>query len=81
MNVGTDAVLGAVPVAGDLLDMGWKANAKNAKLLERALEDPKGAGRSSFWVLLGMGTLIVALTVGSILLAIWLGRMLLRAME
>jgi Domain of unknown function (DUF4112) len=31
-NIGIDTVLGAVPVAGDIFDIAWKANKKNAAL-------------------------------------------------
>ena len=37
-NVGIDAAIGAIPVVGDLFDFGWKANARNVALLERALD-------------------------------------------
>ena len=36
-NIGIDAVVGAIPVAGDLFDMAWKANKKNAALLHAHL--------------------------------------------
>lgn len=36
-NVGVDFVVGAVPLLGDLFDFVWKANRKNALLLERHL--------------------------------------------
>lgn len=81
LNVGTDAVLGAVPFAGDLLDAAWRANAKNARLLDQALADPKGTGRSSFWVVFGMLAAVVALCVGGIVLTAWLVTLLIRAME
>jgi len=76
VNVGTDAVVGSVPVAGDVLDAAWRANAKNAKLLDRALEDPKAAGRSSLWMLLLVGAIVLAIGVGGILLTVWLIRLL-----
>jgi hypothetical protein len=37
-NVAVDAGAGSVPVVGDLLDVGWKANERNADLLEQAVE-------------------------------------------
>lgn len=37
VNVGIDALVGAVPAIGDLFDAAWKANMKNAALLERHL--------------------------------------------
>jgi Domain of unknown function (DUF4112) len=33
LNVGVDAVLGAVPLLGDLFDVAWKANRRNLALL------------------------------------------------
>jgi hypothetical protein len=33
LNVGVDAVLGAVPLVGDLFDVAWKANRRNLALL------------------------------------------------
>lgn len=58
LNQGIDAAVGLVPFAGDLLDAAWKSNAKNARLLEQALEDPARARRGSTWMLLGMGLLV-----------------------
>ncbi len=39
-NLLLDTVVGTVPVAGDLFDVGWKANSRNLKLLEAHLNDP-----------------------------------------
>jgi hypothetical protein len=36
-NVGVDFVIGAVPLLGDLFDFAWKANRRNARLLEAHL--------------------------------------------
>jgi hypothetical protein len=81
VNLGIDVVVGAVPLAGDVLDAAWKANARNARLFEQAMDDPKAAGRSSFWALLGLFTLLIALIVGSILLSIWLVKLLFGALQ
>jgi Domain of unknown function (DUF4112) len=35
LNAAIDMVLGLVPVLGDLVDIGWKANLRNLALLER----------------------------------------------
>jgi hypothetical protein len=37
VNVGIDTLAGSVPALGDLFDAAWKANVKNARLLERHL--------------------------------------------
>jgi hypothetical protein len=36
-NVAVDAAGGALPVLGDLFDVGWKANTRNLHLLERSI--------------------------------------------
>jgi hypothetical protein len=36
-NVGVDLLVGSVPVAGDLFDVGFKANRRNVDLLKREL--------------------------------------------
>lgn len=36
-NLGIDTVVGIVPVAGDLLDLGFKANRRNVRLLRQHL--------------------------------------------
>jgi hypothetical protein len=36
-NIGTDSVLGTVPIAGDLFDFAFKANRRNVALLRRHL--------------------------------------------
>ncbi|ESP88589.1 DUF4112 domain-containing protein [Candidatus Halobonum tyrrellensis] len=39
VNVGIDTVVGSLPLVGDLFDFAWKANKRNARLLERAVLD------------------------------------------
>ena len=36
-NIGIDAVGGVIPIVGDIFDMAWKANKKNAALLHAYL--------------------------------------------
>lgn len=40
-NIAVDAVLGALPLLGDLFDMAWKANHRNVKLLGDYLDQPR----------------------------------------
>jgi len=47
MNVAIETVVGAVPVVGDLFDAGWKANARNMRLLHTAIDAPGAARKSS----------------------------------
>lgn len=37
-NSGIDLVIGSIPLIGDLFDIGYKANLKNARLLRQELE-------------------------------------------
>ena len=49
-NVGVDFVVGAIPLLGDMFDVVWKANRKNARLLEQHLHGQRarsGGSRNS----------------------------------
>lgn len=63
-NVLVELAVGAIPVVGDLFDFAWKANRKNAELLERAMDDPKRAGRNSTALLAGVGVGVLAAAGG-----------------
>ena len=60
LNVGIEALFGAVPVLGDLFDAAFKANARNVALLRREMDLPGSTRRSSKAV---VGAVIVALVV------------------
>ncbi|MBY6138080.1 DUF4112 domain-containing protein [Leisingera daeponensis] len=55
-NIGVDALIGSIPLAGDLFDVAWKANTRNTDLLRRHFEEraasdeplPKRLGRKRF---------------------------------
>jgi hypothetical protein len=63
-NIVVDTVLGAVPLLGDLFDASWKANRRNVALLERYMEQPGSARRSSRLVLAGVLVGIAATAIG-----------------
>ena len=63
LNLGLDTLVGTVPLLGDLFDVGFRANTRNAALLDRYLERPLEARRSSrlaIWAVLG-GVAVLAL--------------------
>jgi len=66
LNTAIDTVVGIVPFVGDVFDAAWKANAKNAALLERAVIDPRAAKRSSAGVLVALIGGVLLLTVGGL---------------
>ena len=65
-NTAIDTVVGIVPFVGDLFDAAWKANMKNAALLEKAVIDPRTAKRSSAGVLAALIGGVVLLTAGGL---------------
>ena len=74
LNVGIEALFGAVPVLGDLFDAAFKANARNVAILRGELAKPGSTRRSSTAV---VGAVVVALVV--ILGAVgWLAFMVMR---
>jgi hypothetical protein len=76
LNVGIEALFGAVPFLGDLFDAAFKANARNVAILRREMERPGSTGRSSTAVVLAV---VIALVV--ILGGIgWLAFMALRSL-
>lgn len=60
LNLGVDTLVGSVPLVGDLFDVGFRANLRNAALLDRHLADPGAVRRSS--------RLAVAAAIGGVIL-------------
>jgi hypothetical protein len=69
LNIFIDTVVGAVPVIGDLFDAGWKSNQKNIALLDRYLEAPEPARRSSIFILIAVLAVIILLFIASAVLS------------
>ncbi|HSK05035.1 MAG TPA: DUF4112 domain-containing protein [Kofleriaceae bacterium] len=68
MNLSLDALLGAVPLIGDLFDLGFRAHERNVRLLVERVE---GGGRATArdWLLVTGAVLVFA---GTIALAVYL---------
>jgi hypothetical protein len=75
MNLSIDALLGAVPLIGDLFDLGFRAHERNVRLL---VERARGGGRATArdWLLVAGAVLVFA---GTIALAVYLVVMAFRA--
>jgi hypothetical protein len=70
LNLGIDVAIGAVPVLGDLLDFAYKANRKNARMLE---ECQPGASTPRDWlIVVGAGLLFLLVLALPIAGLIWL---------
>jgi hypothetical protein len=63
VNVGLETALGAIPVAGDVFHVFWKANRRNYKLLIREKEQPGGNVKRD-WMFLAIIVLAVIGAVG-----------------
>ena len=73
-NVLLETAIGAIPVAGDVFHVVWKANRRNYRLLLREREQP-GAQTRRDWMFLGVLLLAVILAVAiPIGILIWLLR-------
>lgn len=60
-NVLIEAVVGTVPLLGDLFDAGFKANMRNIRLLEQYQLSPQRSRRSSRWFLVGLVALLMCI--------------------
>lgn len=73
-NMALDATVGAIPVIGDLFDIGFKSNLRNQQLIERYAAEPARTGRASkviVWIAIVGVLLILAALLG---MTFWLVR-------
>lgn len=72
LNILADLTIGAIPVLGDVFDVAWKANLKNAILLEKLEQNPDRLETESNilnWALLFvLVAVLIAIIAGMILL-------------
>jgi hypothetical protein len=70
-NVLLENAIGAIPVAGDIFHIFWKANRRNYRLLVREKEQPgEGAKRDGLFLLLILAALFAAVAIPMAIL-IW----------
>jgi hypothetical protein len=72
INVAIDALVGAVPVLGDLFDFAWKANDKNLALLELHAREERPGSTGDYAFVSLMILLLVALAVLPFVVLGWL---------
>lgn len=70
VNIGADVLLGSVPLVGDLLDAGYKANLRNLELLERYVVRPGETRKRNLVLLIGLLALLLAIVLSALWLAI-----------
>jgi hypothetical protein len=70
LNLAIDALVGAVPVVGDVFDVAWRANMRNAELLDAWSRAPTTARRSSR-ALVAVIVIAVLLVTAAVAFAAW----------
>jgi hypothetical protein len=71
MNLGIDALVGAVPIAGDLFDFAWKANKRNVRLL-RARHEARADTAGDWLRVIGAFALLAAALAVPVAAAWWI---------
>jgi len=69
-NIGIEALIGTVPILGDLFDIGWKANVRNVALLRAHTAELGRERRSSRQIPRLVLVAIVLLFIGLVVLTI-----------
>jgi Domain of unknown function (DUF4112) len=76
VNVAIDALVGAIPILGDLFDFAWKANDKNMALLERHAFTSRRASVGDWLFVTGIVLVLLAIAAAPFVIAVWLLNML-----
>lgn len=72
VNALFDACIGAVPVAGNIGDVFWRANNRNLALLERHERPGTRPSTSDYLVVWGLAAVFGALVLLPVVLGVWL---------
>jgi hypothetical protein len=72
LNVIIDVAIGIVPVAGDLVDVFWKANTRNMALLELHAPGVRAATAGDWLFVIGVVAAVVAVALVPLLVVYWL---------
>jgi len=77
LNVVVNALIGAIPIFGDIFSIWFRSNARNADLLERyAATGTRRAGLNDWLFVIGIIATVVLIVVGTIVSIAWLIRSL-----
>ena len=75
LNVALNAIIGAIPVFGDIFSIWFRSNIKNAQLLERYIGTENRVPNFSNWIfVIAVITGIVLLLIGILAATVWLVR-------
>jgi hypothetical protein len=71
INIAIDILIGFVPVAGDVADVFWRANARNMALLERHAREPQPARAGDWLFVVGVAAAVFALLSLPLVVLYW----------
>jgi hypothetical protein len=74
MNVAIDSIVGAVPILGDIFDIAWKSNTRNAALLERYATAPVATRRTSRLAVVAAVAAVLLIVVAMIVFVVMIVR-------
>ncbi len=73
LNVALNAIIGAIPVFGDVFSIWFRSNAKNARLLERYVSAEERASTFGNWIfVIAVIGGIILLSIGILIATAWL---------
>ena len=72
VNILLDVLLGSVPVLGEIFDVYWKANIKNAEILQELERDPDRTTTDSRFFIWFLVVQFIVLIIGMLFLITWL---------
>lgn len=71
VNAGIDAALGVVPLLGDAVDVFWKANQANVRLLEQHVFERRAAGAGDYVFVIGVAVAGLAIAAMPVVAVVW----------
>ncbi|MFZ5623832.1 MAG: DUF4112 domain-containing protein [Gemmatimonadota bacterium] len=77
-NILLDALVGQLPILGDLFDVAFKSNIRNRDLIDRYLANPTGTARASRALIIGILAALLVLFTGAAGLSVYLVVLLVR---
>ena len=72
VNVAVDTIVGAVPFAGDIADVFWKANSRNFALLERHAGREQRPSVGDYLFVIAAALLVTAMALVPLFVLYWL---------
>jgi len=71
-NIAIDLIVGAVPLAGDIVDVFWKSNTRNLALLERHAVSARSATAGDWLFVIAILAVVVALALIPLFVLYWI---------